>query len=408
MNRVLLASICIALSFVVGGFWPTFLLIFVFSLLLKSREILVFAIYLSFFNMVSAESAPFWGGLGGALFAIFIYMAKGMWARTLPTIKLDVLFFGVAYVAILVISYLTDSKGSEFERTAIKSLTQQSIAVFLLIFFFGLSEIHKRYVRENLSSHIFTFIIIYTVFFFSVDLAIASERRFGGALGAQAFAFILTVFMCHLSFTEKNFYKCVTILAITVITGSRTYLAIQIVLILILLFQTQKNLYKRTIYSSIGIACIVAAIASAPLVSKRLDYYDKDFAGSLFGRVSNYEKSIEMILSNPMTGNGVGSMVRVLEDWIPEFYQYYLEHGDTTIMHNEFLRILTEVGAVGFLCFGIFLYLITGGRNRNTGPYLIVFLTGSLLENTLALYSGPFVAFAILISVTNRNIKSRN
>lgn len=398
MNKPLLISVLLTFAFPVLGFWPALFIIVLACVLLRSKDVLVLAFYISFFNMASADAAPFFGGLCGSLLAVSIYLIKIRYKIRVSSENKYLLIFGFAFITVLVSSFLFVSNGSGFEKTAVKSLIQQMVFVFIFIVLSDLNIKHKIYLSENIEKYFIRFLFFYYGVFFIVNYFSNDLSRFGGALGAQSLAFILTLIVCHYSFVERNISKSLVVFLFTIPTQSRTFLAIQILIICIIFVTKEKKVLNKILYSLSGFAAILLALIVMPLISKRLNYYDAEFFGSLLGRVGNYEQSIEMILNSPIFGNGVGSIVKVLEGWVVEFYEYYLASGDTTIMHNEYLRILTETGFFGMVIFLLFILSILKSYKGAPVAFMIVFLVGSLLENTIALYSGPIVAMAIIIS----------
>jgi O-antigen ligase len=88
-------------------------------------------------------------------------------------------------------------------------------------------------------------------------------------------------------------------------------------------------------------------------------------------------------------------------------YQGVLERGETNIVHNEYLRILIELGFLGFLgyVFGLLIFYIKLGLNKNR-DLLFLFLVCSLVENILTLYSTGMITFIIFSTLKIMEVKS--
>jgi O-antigen ligase len=189
-------------------------------------------------------------------------------------------------------------------------------------------------------------------------------------------------------------YVCLVAIAVT---GSRTYAGIAALVVFVPIL-TRKTTYSTRILGFVGLASIVAAfIAVLPFLSERF-VMDERFYGTLLGRLVNYQYAIEFIRGAPILGNGMGSMLRVLENWVPEYFDYYRVSGDTTIMHNEYLRILMETGAIGGVLAALCLRQALRVRSPQVRTLVLIFLAGSLTENTLANFSTGMLTLFLLAS----------
>jgi O-antigen ligase len=137
-----------------------------------------------------------------------------------------------------------------------------------------------------------------------------------------------------------------------------------------------------------------------PYTDSRFNYTSDQFLGSFWGRFHNYTEGLKLIEQHPITGNGMGAMLKVLENWVnQEGRIYYQENGDTTIMHNEYIRILIEIGILGLLValYGI-LKVWKKYKTSQTRYTIFIFLIASLLENTLTMYTTGTLFFILLVS----------
>jgi O-antigen ligase len=79
-------------------------------------------------------------------------------------------------------------------------------------------------------------------------------------------------------------------------------------------------------------------------------------------RLDAWKGVVQMIASNPVTGNGLGTFALA--------YPLHKTYGETAIWdqaHNEYLQLLAESGCIGF---GIFLWGLLGGWRKAIGPRL--------------------------------------
>lgn len=305
-----------------------------------------------------------------------------------------------AGLAVIAISIVFVSRGHYFMATAIKSSLQLA---FLLALSILLRELDRRWfavLRRQLLVLLPIHLVIYLVASIALWRATSAGDRFGGMLGAQVCAFTLTLVFALFWFAKEKAFAYVALLGVA-LTGSRTYVGIAAAVIFIPLAAARARLGTK-IAAGVGLVLLlVVGWELLPYLSERF-VVNEDFYGSLLGRFLNYENAVEHIHAHPIFGEGVGSMLQVLEDWIPEYFDYYVQSGDTTIVHNEYLRIGMETGAVGLALVATYIVRAIRGASTEAKSMIAILLLGSLTENTLALYSTAMVSLFLLAHTSLR------
>jgi O-antigen ligase len=281
--------------------------------------------------------------------------------------------------------------------TGIKSSLQ---LIFVLLTIQIVTIIPERYIMSSklfFEKNIFLFLVSYTIVSY---LFSDSQDRFEGGTGAQGLALqlsLLTAYLCgSLLFKRALQFFIVFILFLT---GSRTYLILA-ALVLAYDYLKKSSLRLKVIVLSNIVAICILLIALLPYTDSRFNYTSDQFLGSFWGRFHNYREGIKLIEQQPITGNGMGSMLKVLETWVnQEGRAYYQKNGDTTIMHNEYMRIMVEIGILGILITLYGVIKVWKKYKTNQVRYMMfIFLIASLLENTLTMYTTGTLFFILLIS----------
>jgi O-antigen ligase len=376
--------------------WQVNILLFVSILLLVGKEYL-FAVLagLTFYNVMYLDAIPFWASLVSSYGALGIIILR---VRVLKT-KVPVSFIlAILLIVLISFSFLFKTVGAYYFLTGVKSSIQ---LIFLILVVTAILMIPNRYLhpsKEVFDRYLVPFILSYLItglIFFDFN------DRFGAGSGAQCLALQLALLLCYCSSrttpTRRNFQFFLLIPIL--FTGSRTYLILACLILAYDYFMRSPLRLKFIILANVAVIFILALII-LPYTDSRFDYTSPEFAGSLWGRFRNYYLGIDLIKQHPITGNGMGSMLRVLEGWVnTEGTRYYQEKGDTTIMHNEYLRILIELGflGLGIILLGI---LRIWKRLKDEGAKLMIvlFMAASLLENTLTLYTTGTLLFIILVA----------
>lgn len=395
MSKSLVLGMILTVAFATVGIYGAITVSLFGLLILSGKNLLVFSLYSAFFNFAQLDGAPFFAGLLGAPLALLIYMVKHP-ADFHVDFRGNVVFvLSLALSMVLVSNFMFFSWGKEFEQTAIKSLVQQLFFIYYVVFFCSLKPEAIRLKDSKAFKDIPVFVLFYG-FVFGVQYLFNDDQRFGAALGPQGLALILTLLAFYFSH-QRNFKVSFFIAALTVLTLSRTYILMQLFFLVTLYIYSERRKYRKVIYACLGSLLAAAVVAVVPLLSPRLNYYEKDFFGTLLGRMKGYESAVEMIQINPVFGSGVGSILLTLRSWSAEGYYYYRSSGDTTIVHNEYLRILVEAGVVGLALYSLIFISMYRRASTISSMTIIMFLVASLVENTLSLYSGPVIAFLMLV-----------
>ncbi|NQY30942.1 MAG: O-antigen ligase family protein [Flavobacteriaceae bacterium] len=379
-------------------FWLLSIFVFLTSLIVIKKEfLLVFYLSASFFNIMNLDGIPFFGSLVTTYLASLIILAKHFKISKKPGLTLVLTLTGVLVIAINFICFSLDEF---YIKTAIKSTLQ---LIYVLVFISILTVLAKEELRKgievvNLVFHKFL------SFFLIIAFVFAFNDRLDGFSGAQCLAFQLAI--VNLYYFDKDISKYYKILffVFLALTGSRTYMFLTIGILMLKQLKKISFKLKVILFSSIPII-LTTTYFTLPLLSDRYDFTSKLFWGTFNGRFHNYYVAFDLIGNKPFFGNGMGSMILSLKSfaesrptYIPlqELYQGVLKGGETNIMHNEYLRILTELGVFGFLfCLCGVIINFKKLKENKYRDILFLFLIGALIENLLTLYSTGIITFLI-------------
>ena len=140
---------------------------------------------------------------------------------------------------------------------------------------------------------------------------------------------------------------------------------------------------------------IIAAIGA--LVTSALRQRLMEMGMSIFsdGRIKHWAVAIEMFKDKPLTGVGNGNYVTLHAKYLEKYPQYIVLVEESFPTHNSYLKVLSELGIVGFIPFMLMhaLIIIRGIKvcclydNRCKGVLkgivvsLVIFLQVNLLDN---------------------------
>lgn len=153
-----------------------------------------------------------------------------------------------------------------------------------------------------------------------------------------------------------------------------------------------QNLLSTKIYRIIASTVFFSIVI---MVCTGLFYYKKESAE---GRLLIWKISKDMVMKNPLFGNGSGSFET---DYGKMQASYFLNNRASateiqladyvTCAYNEFLEILIELGVVGLLLFvGIFYFALTRRQNKNYSKYHIAAKASLISLLVLSMVSYPF------------------
>ena len=391
--------------------WSVSLLIFIFGLLIIKKEyLLIFFFFLSFFNIMQLDNTPLFGSLITTFLGVFLILIRQNKISRKTGYALMLSLLGSA---IIIFNFFIFSFDKFYIKTSIKSTLQLLFILFLIAVFSLLKEEFIKKNFEIVKQHFHKFLLCYLI----IAVFFAFDDRLDAYTGAQCLAFQLAII--NLYYFNKDIpisYK-VAFLFFLVLTGSRTYVFLVLGFFLLRMLSTVSLRMKIILFSAIPIL-IISAYYVLPLLSDRFDFSDALFLGTLTGRFHNYFVAFDLIGSKPFFGNGMGSMILTLKsyaesrpEYIPlqDLYYGVLERGETNIMHNEYLRILTEVGFIGFALFLIALYLfykrLKTKFNRHVFYLLLICF---LIENIFTLYSTGMITFFLFSLFMIYEVKQNN
>lgn len=362
--------------------------------LVNKNFLLLNYISLSFFNVMGLSQIPVWGSLVPTFVCTSIILYRNF-DKNIKDFYL--IFFLLTAVIYLSVNFFTLSLHSSFIKTAIKSTLQLISILYLMIVLLLISDEVKQQNAKFFQKYFFYFVIFY-ILFGVVKYVVQNDSRLSGGVGAQTLAYLLVIVSIPL-WNQKNYKTIILILAAVFLTGSRTFTFI-LLPFLGYKFLRESHRVELKILALISLSIMfVLAIFLLPSLGSRYDYTNTEyFLGSFLGRFHNYENAFFYIQEHLIFGNGMGSMLKVLEDWIFEFYMIYQERGDTTIMHNEYLRILMESGIIGISFFFIISLKILKTLKKDDKIVYFVFLIGCMTENLLTTFSTGIICLALNIT----------
>lgn len=303
--------------------------------------------------------------------------------------------FELAGIGVIAVSFVFVTRSQYFVATGIKSSIQLAFLLGLAMMLRQLDPRWFVWLRRQLLALLPLHLLVYGMASIVLWRLTGTGDRYGGMLGPQVCAFAYTLIFTMFWFAKEKFFAYLTLLGIA-LTGSRTYVGVAVVVIFAPLIARRGRLGTK-IAASIGlVTLVVVGWEMLPYLSERFILND-DFYGTLLGRFLNYQSAVDHIHASPIFGQGMGSMLQVLENWIPEYFDYYVSSGDTTIVHNEYLRIVMETGMVGG---GLVLaYVVQALRNSTSEArtMIVILLVASLTENTLAAYSTAMLLLMLLV-----------
>jgi hypothetical protein len=392
-NNFLIPITLYLISFLLD-FWGGAILVYVVSLsLLKKEYLLVFFAAASFFNIMLLSEPPSilslittFGGLSIIVYRIYYFNMK-KWREIL---------FLLGCMLFIFISFSFSSSGEYYFRTGIKSSLQLVFSMTLITVLLSIDEDLIVKTKSNLVRHFDKFLVPYLLFglFLNGD-------RYGGFVGPQAISWMLVTYLLFRK-GSLNIKLTLFYFVFLVLSGSRTYLFLVFAIYIVDYFISIPYKHKLRALLIVPMVLLIFILVM-PFMGERFDFTSDEFLGSFFGRFHNYIEAWEFIKLKPIFGWGMGSMIKTLETWVfKEGFEIYKVTGDTTIMHNEYLRILMEMGIVGL---GLFLVILNNTwktlKRLKYRYVLIVFMISCLLENNLTLFSTGTL-FLILVVAFSR------
>lgn len=367
----------------------------VLPLMVRTRWLLLHWIAIAFVNFALFAPELSWVGLLPTYyFGAVVAYRLGVFDHGLEH-ALSRARFELLGVAIIGVSYLLVTRGKYWQQTGLKSSIQLVFLLLLAAVSRQIPVAHFQTLRAQLKTVFPRYLIGYALLGLVLWKAAAAGERFDGMLGAQVFAFELTLLFAFYWFAEERRSALLCLLLIAV-TGSRTYAGAAILVVFLPVITRKTSAINRIVAVTALTGFVVLGAALLPMISSRFVMND-DFYGSFLGRLMNYWNAADHIRASPIFGEGMGSMLQVLEDWIPDLFEYYRVSGDTTIVHDEYLRILMELGAVGGVMTVLYLRSILRVPSPEARTLMLIILVGSLTENTLAAYSTAIITITLLV-----------
>lgn len=243
--------------------------------------------------------------------------------------------------------------------------------------------------------------------------------------GARAYAWTALIFIAVMVAAPQKTKGSILLPAVLVfaigLTLSRTALALSLILLVGMVMRGKKG--GRAVKASMILGG--AAYAGWTLINTYEPLRQRFFEGddalrigdvalNTSGRIAFWEKVWDSAMIDPFLGRGLGSSVTVTS-------RYYASYG-TTQPHNDYLRLLHDLGWIGAILFTVALLAILGGaisrarlsedpvsRQIHVAVILVmgVILTGMITDN-LIVYPFIMIPIAYLIGLSTAAVKMQD
>lgn len=304
---------------------------------------------------------------------------------------------------------------------------------YFAMLFFIVSEVDFRYYKEIIIKAIY-----YPAFFVSLFgivqkftgiglevntngyLRIESTLGHPNSLGVYLVILLipLTMILINEKKKEKKIFYGLTALImlsnIVLCLSRNSWVALAFGIVLLAVF------YNWRILFAFVVAGVIALLS--PAVSSRIiDMGAKVFSD---GRIKHWAVAIKMFLDKPLTGVGNGNYVTLHEEYIKRYPSLLVQGEENFPTHNSYLKVLSELGILGFIPFmimnvlvvmrGFFAYSDAKGKEKNIilGVLIaiLVFMQVNLLDNmwfvpkVTTIY---WVMVGFIISISNKKTNYR-
>lgn len=242
--------------------------------------------------------------------------------------------------------------------------------------------------------------------------------------GARAYAWVALIFLAVMvaapTKTKHGTLLPFVLVLMIGLTLSRTALAVGLVLLVALVLRGRKGgraVKASVILAAAGYAGWTAINNYEPLRQRFFEGDDAFKIGGVAlntsGRMAFWEKLWDSAMIDPFFGRGLASSVTVTS-------QYYAAYG-TTQPHNDYLRLLHDVGWIGVILFSVAFLLILRGairraraatepiaRQIHTSAALVVgvVLVGMITDNMI-IYPFVMIPVGYIIGLSVANVSTR-
>lgn len=232
-----------------------------------------------------------------------------------------------------------------------------------------------------------------------IQVTTAGVMRIESTLGhpnSLGLYFVILLFpLIPLLGMEKNKYKksfyiflVVVMLVNIILSYSRnSWLALAVGLVILAMIYNWKLL----------IGLIVTALGMLMVPTLRLRLIDMGAKIFSDGRIKHWKVALEMFKDNPLLGVGNGNYVTLHEEYLVKYPQFIVPGEENFPTHNSYLKVLSELGILGFIPFIILHGLIIlrafmvcktyskkyRGVIKGIIVSLLVFLQANLIDNML-------------------------
>lgn len=223
---------------------------------------------------------------------------------------------------------------------------------------------------------------LFTVFLAAVQIFMGSGLKVEDVLRLQAFGLgknayaaflVVMVIFCYSRYIvgnrRKDLYFFMLFLIMLILTGTRSAM-VALFISTFLLYWITKRKTKGVLIAFL----LVLAVWNLPqsinrITNSHIGFFDtidkvmkgesvEDYlnTGNLYGRTRFWDTGFSLFRSSPIIGNGLGAAAVVFE--VHGDRKIISSQGDVTRIHSEWIRVLSDVGLLGFalLFFGFYLF----------------------------------------------------
>ncbi|MBN2142790.1 O-antigen ligase family protein [Candidatus Woesearchaeota archaeon] len=402
--------IILAIGFVIGCFIDKHVL-FLFPALalivsiMRYNKGLELVLYVSGINFGYLFFAP--GEMGGLNPNAFITVGQIIFLLVgffkIKQIKLDkntVLFLIFTLISASSLLYTSNL------FNGVKVLANIAQYLLTLMIFYNIQGISREKIMKIIVvSALISILVVYPIQILQGDNLFLQDNERGGRFSGGAVhpvplaLFFSLAFYAALYLYDKyrqKKYLLMELVAIAFTLATITRAAILGLFVTIIAYVYYKNKLKYILP-----VAVIMVIAFAGPISEYAFKQDARYAESNLnyissGRINLWKESLSVFDASPLTGTGVGSSIDILEKF------------DISVPHNDFIRVLLEVGIIGFAVFITFTGMqgLRVWMNAKENAvlacmfifFIITMITDSQLDYNLY-YTFPFF---ILLGLENR------
>jgi len=335
------------------------------------------------------------------LFILYAYFYKKY------KLKTDYSKIFLCFLCFIFVSYIGNAIVKDSYVTSILNYISITLTVIPYV------QICKQNVVKREVFRLFEFLGICLSIVAFVEYFATSSRvevTFSNSNYLSFFLIVSLICSCSLYSKNKKIYRLLYVLIMLIgiiLTGSRTTFLLSILAILFLLFNS-KNFLKFLLPAAfVYIVCL-------PLFSEILQSRYKSISddASVDARIEIFETSKNIIRDHPINGIGYAQFSNQYKKYLPvnTGFSFLIYSYDEIVTHNDFLRIIDELGCIAFLIslyfiVSLFVHIIKNeGLNNFYFCMLFIICIFSFTHNNLNSFLPWFFIALISDTFSKKNI----